>query len=163
MIVVKAGGNGIVDMQAMCADIAELTGGGEAAQDVGPIIVVHGGSHETNVISEKLGHPARFVTSVSGVVSRYLACRRLPPEDVCLLDQLIARRHHVLQDFPARQLCRQQCRVSDCHCHTGYQVSHARTHPPPAAGMSRGFHALADHHGPPPITPRPDNRRGARR
>jgi acetylglutamate/LysW-gamma-L-alpha-aminoadipate kinase len=79
MIVVKAGGNGIVDMQAMCADIAELAReagasqekGPGAAQDVGPIIVVHGGSHETNVISEKLGHPARFVTSVSGVVSRY--------------------------------------------------------------------------------------------
>ena len=35
------------------------------------IVLVHGGSHETNAISEKLGHPARFVTSVSGLVSRY--------------------------------------------------------------------------------------------
>jgi acetylglutamate/LysW-gamma-L-alpha-aminoadipate kinase len=33
--------------------------------------LVHGGSHETNVISEKLGHPPRFVTSVSGHTSRH--------------------------------------------------------------------------------------------
>lgn len=77
MIVVKAGGNGIVDMEAVCIDIADLTRQGEAsrvpgrAQSPGRIILVHGGSHETNVISEKLGHPPRFVTSVSGVVSRY--------------------------------------------------------------------------------------------
>jgi acetylglutamate/LysW-gamma-L-alpha-aminoadipate kinase len=32
---------------------------------------VHGGSHETNTISKKLGHPPRFVTSPSGHVSRY--------------------------------------------------------------------------------------------
>ena len=65
MIVVKAGGNGRLDMEAVCADVAELVKKGEQ------IVLVHGGSHETNVISEKLGHPARFVTSVSGHVSRY--------------------------------------------------------------------------------------------
>ncbi len=65
MIVVKAGGNGGLDMEAVCADIAELVQQGEQ------VILVHGGSHETNVISEKLGHPPRFVTSVSGHVSRY--------------------------------------------------------------------------------------------
>ena len=60
MIVVKAGGNGNLDMNAVCADIAELVARGEH------VVLVHGGSHETNVISEKLGHPPRFVTSVSG-------------------------------------------------------------------------------------------------
>jgi acetylglutamate/LysW-gamma-L-alpha-aminoadipate kinase len=65
MIVVKAGGNGDLDMAAVCADIAELVQQGEQ------VVLVHGGSHETNVISEKLGHPPRFVTSVSGHVSRY--------------------------------------------------------------------------------------------
>ncbi len=34
-------------------------------------MLVHGGSHETNVVSEKLGHPPRFVTSASGHSSRY--------------------------------------------------------------------------------------------
>jgi len=65
MIIVKAGGNGNLDMEAVCADIAELVRQGEQ------VVLVHGGSHETNVISEKLGHPPRFVTSVSGHSSRY--------------------------------------------------------------------------------------------
>jgi acetylglutamate/LysW-gamma-L-alpha-aminoadipate kinase len=49
----------------VCADIAELVQQGKQ------VVLVHGGSKETNVISEKLGHPPRFVTSVSGYVSRY--------------------------------------------------------------------------------------------
>jgi acetylglutamate/LysW-gamma-L-alpha-aminoadipate kinase len=65
MIVVKAGGNGDMDIEAVCADIAELVERGEQ------VVLVHGGSNETNVISEKLGHPPRFVTSASGYVSRY--------------------------------------------------------------------------------------------
>jgi acetylglutamate/LysW-gamma-L-alpha-aminoadipate kinase len=35
------------------------------------LAVVHGGSGETNTISEQLGHPPRFVTSPSGFTSRY--------------------------------------------------------------------------------------------
>lgn len=65
MIVVKAGGGKGLDMKAVCADVAELVARGEQ------VVLVHGGSHETNVISEKLGHPPRFVTSASGHVSRY--------------------------------------------------------------------------------------------
>ena len=65
MIVVKAGGNVGLDMEAVCADLAGLVQQGEQ------VVLVHGGSHETNVISEKLGHPPRFVTSVTGHVSRY--------------------------------------------------------------------------------------------
>jgi acetylglutamate/LysW-gamma-L-alpha-aminoadipate kinase len=65
MIVVKAGGNGKLDMDLICADVAAVAHQGQQ------ILLVHGGSHETNVISEKLGHPPRFVTSVSGHVSRY--------------------------------------------------------------------------------------------
>jgi acetylglutamate/LysW-gamma-L-alpha-aminoadipate kinase len=65
MIVVKAGGNVGLDVDAVCKDVAELVHQGRQ------IVLVHGGSDETNVISEKLGHPPRFVTSVSGYVSRY--------------------------------------------------------------------------------------------
>jgi len=65
MIVVKAGGSEGLNIEAVCADIAELVRQGEQ------VVLVHGGSHETNVISEKLGHPPRFVTSASGHVSRY--------------------------------------------------------------------------------------------
>lgn len=65
MIVVKAGGGSGLDMAAVCADIAELVHRGEQA------ILVHGASHETNLLSERLGHAPRFVTSISGHVSRY--------------------------------------------------------------------------------------------
>lgn len=65
MIVVKAGGNGDLDMDAICSDVAHLVLAGEQ------VVLVHGGSNETNLISEKLGHPPRFVTSVSGHVSRH--------------------------------------------------------------------------------------------
>jgi acetylglutamate/LysW-gamma-L-alpha-aminoadipate kinase len=65
MIVVKVGGSAGLDMEAVCADVAGLVQQGEQ------VVLVHGGSHETNTISEKLGHPPRTVTSVSGHESRY--------------------------------------------------------------------------------------------
>jgi acetylglutamate/LysW-gamma-L-alpha-aminoadipate kinase len=65
MIVVKAGGSKGINIQAVCADVASLAQNGEQ------VVLVHGSSHETNLISEKLGHPPRFVTSASGHTSRY--------------------------------------------------------------------------------------------
>lgn len=65
MIIVKVGGSEGIDLDAVCQDIADLHKSGQ------PIVLVHGGSHETNVIADKLGHPPVFVTSVSGYVSRY--------------------------------------------------------------------------------------------
>lgn len=65
MIVVKIGGAQGVALQYVCEDIAALVGSGQA------VIVVHGGSAETNQISEQLGHPARFVTTAQGFSSRY--------------------------------------------------------------------------------------------
>ncbi len=65
MIVVKVGGSEGVDLDRVCRDVASLVADGQR------LVLVHGGSHETNVLSEKLGKPPRFVTSVSGHVSRY--------------------------------------------------------------------------------------------
>jgi acetylglutamate/LysW-gamma-L-alpha-aminoadipate kinase len=65
MLVVKIGGSQGVGLDAVCADIVELVGQNQ------PVIVVHGGSAETNEISEKLGFPPRFVTNQSGFTSRY--------------------------------------------------------------------------------------------
>jgi acetylglutamate/LysW-gamma-L-alpha-aminoadipate kinase len=65
MIVVKAGGNGDLDTEAICNDVAELAQRGEQ------VVLVHGGSSETTRISQKLGHPPRFVTSPSGHSSRH--------------------------------------------------------------------------------------------
>ncbi len=65
MIVVKIGGTPGVNLDAVCSDIAAHVKNGQQ------IVVVHGGSGETNLISEQLGHPPRFVTAVSGFSSRY--------------------------------------------------------------------------------------------
>lgn len=65
MIVVKVGGGAGIDYDALCADIAELWAAGQR------LVLVHGGSHETNLLAEQLGHPPRFVTSPSGYTSRY--------------------------------------------------------------------------------------------
>lgn len=65
MIVVKMGGAEGIDVQALCSDVATLVQAGQR------VVLVHGGSHDTNVISTRLGHPPRFVTSVSGQQSRY--------------------------------------------------------------------------------------------
>jgi acetylglutamate/LysW-gamma-L-alpha-aminoadipate kinase len=65
MIVVKAGGSEGMNHSAVCTDVAALVQQGQQ------VVLVHGGSHETNVIAEQLAHPPRFVTSVSGHSSRY--------------------------------------------------------------------------------------------
>jgi acetylglutamate/LysW-gamma-L-alpha-aminoadipate kinase len=59
------GGTTGVNVGAVMADIAEHVKAGQK------MVVVHGGSGETNAISAQLGHPPRFVTSPSGFTSRY--------------------------------------------------------------------------------------------
>jgi acetylglutamate/LysW-gamma-L-alpha-aminoadipate kinase len=65
MIVVKVGGGKGISIEAVCQDVSTLVGRGER------LIFVHGASHETNLLSMALGKPPRFVTSISGVESRY--------------------------------------------------------------------------------------------
>lgn len=64
MIVIKIGGGEGIDPGAAAEDIARLDAGGTA------MVLVHGGSHPTNEISERLGHPPLFITSTSGQTSR---------------------------------------------------------------------------------------------
>ncbi|GAB4207147.1 MAG: [LysW]-aminoadipate kinase [Roseiflexaceae bacterium] len=65
MIVVKVGGGAGIDYGELCADLAQLHQAGRQ------VILLHGGSHETNLLAEQLAHPPRFVTSPSGFSSRY--------------------------------------------------------------------------------------------
>lgn len=71
MIVIKVGGGEGIDYHALCADLAAQWQAGERP------ILVHGGSHETNLLAERLGHPPRFVSSPSGYTSRYTDRRTL--------------------------------------------------------------------------------------
>jgi acetylglutamate/LysW-gamma-L-alpha-aminoadipate kinase len=65
MIVVKVGGSAGIDYDALCHDLATLWHEGRK------LVLVHGGSAETNRVAEALGHPPRFVTSPSGYTSRF--------------------------------------------------------------------------------------------
>ena len=65
MIVVKVGGSSGIDYDALCEDVAALWNEGQK------LILVHGGSAETNRVAEALGHPPKFVTSPSGYTSRF--------------------------------------------------------------------------------------------
>jgi [amino group carrier protein]-L-2-aminoadipate 6-kinase len=64
MIVIKIGGSEGIDLDAVCADAAQLAATGQQ------FVLVHGGSHRTNEVAEALGHPPQFVTSPSGYTSR---------------------------------------------------------------------------------------------
>jgi acetylglutamate/LysW-gamma-L-alpha-aminoadipate kinase len=59
------GGAAGVYLETIAADVAALVQRGQQ------VVLVHGGSDETNKLSEQLGHPPRFVTSPSGFTSRY--------------------------------------------------------------------------------------------
>jgi acetylglutamate/LysW-gamma-L-alpha-aminoadipate kinase len=65
MIIVKVGGSDGINYDAVCNDVADLWLSGQK------LILVHGGSSETNRIAELLGHPPKFVTSPSGYTSRF--------------------------------------------------------------------------------------------
>jgi len=61
MNVIKVGGSQGIDYDALCRDLTQYE----------RFILVHGGSGKLNEVSTKLGHPPRFVTSISGHESRY--------------------------------------------------------------------------------------------
>lgn len=65
MIVIKVGGSVGINYDLVCDDVAALVKEGHK------LVLVHGGSHETNVISERLGKPPRILTSPQGFTSRY--------------------------------------------------------------------------------------------
>jgi acetylglutamate/LysW-gamma-L-alpha-aminoadipate kinase len=64
IIVIKIGGGQGIDPAALAPQIAAL-----AATGVSPVIV-HGGSHETDLLATRLGHPPRRLVSPSGHESR---------------------------------------------------------------------------------------------
>jgi len=64
VIVIKIGGGEGIGLDSLCDDIAALRAAGER------LVIVHGASHATNVLSERLNHPAQTIVSPSGHTSR---------------------------------------------------------------------------------------------
>jgi len=71
MIVVKVGGSEGINYEAVARDAAALWKSGRK------LILVHGGSSETNKIAEALGHPPQFLTHPGGMTSRITDRRTL--------------------------------------------------------------------------------------
>lgn len=63
-IVIKIGGGEGIEPTALGPEIASLVREGHR------VVVVHGGSHETNVLAKALGHPTQTITSPGGRQSR---------------------------------------------------------------------------------------------
>src|SRR5947209_15111879 len=64
-LVVKIGGGAGITTVKIMHEIAQCVADGQH------LVVVHGASNLTNELSERLGHPARVITSPGGMVSRY--------------------------------------------------------------------------------------------
>lgn len=64
-LVVKIGGGAGIATATIVREIAECVADGQR------LVVVHGASDLTNALSERLGYPARMITSPGGMVSRY--------------------------------------------------------------------------------------------
>ena len=65
LIVVKMGGSAGIDQDRVAQDVSALTK--EGVQ----VVLMHGAGNEANVLGERLGHPAKHVTSPQGYTSRY--------------------------------------------------------------------------------------------
>jgi acetylglutamate/LysW-gamma-L-alpha-aminoadipate kinase len=65
MLVIKIGGSSGINLDAVCADVAALVKEGKQ------IVIMHGAGKETDALGEKLGYPAKHVTSPQGFTSRY--------------------------------------------------------------------------------------------
>ena len=63
-IVIKIGGGAGIDPTERSSEIAALVRDGHR------MVLVHGGSHETNERAAALGHPPRTITSPNGHQSR---------------------------------------------------------------------------------------------
>jgi acetylglutamate/LysW-gamma-L-alpha-aminoadipate kinase len=71
VLVVKVGGSEGIDYDAVCYDVAEIVRAGRR------LILVHGGSSQTSILAQTLGHPPQFITSPSGYTSRLTDLRTL--------------------------------------------------------------------------------------
>lgn len=63
--IVKIGGSRGIDLDAVCADVAAFSKEGK------PIVLMHGAGNDANELGDRLGHPAKHVTSPQGFTSRY--------------------------------------------------------------------------------------------
>src|SRR5688500_13503351 len=82
MLVVKVGGGTSLSIDGVVADIVSLRARGT------DLLLVHGGAQTTSQVAEALGHPAQFVTSETGHISRRTERRTLEIFEMVYCGQL---------------------------------------------------------------------------
>ncbi|HEY0736676.1 MAG TPA: [LysW]-aminoadipate kinase [Herpetosiphonaceae bacterium] len=85
MQVIKVGGALGPMLSNVCNDIHTLVGRGET------LVVVHGGSLDTNELADQLGQPIRYLTAPSGMRSRYTDPATLDVLTMAMLGRVKAR------------------------------------------------------------------------
>ena len=65
MLVIKIGGGAGIDYDAIFSNVKRLLEAGER------VVIVHGANEAMRIMSERLGHPPKMITSESGYESRY--------------------------------------------------------------------------------------------
>lgn len=65
MLVIKIGGSSGINLDLVCQDVTACVR--EGIQ----LVLMHGAGNEANLLGDRLGHPARHVTSPQGYTSRY--------------------------------------------------------------------------------------------
>ncbi|HYS71654.1 MAG TPA: [LysW]-aminoadipate kinase [Thermoplasmata archaeon] len=94
MMIVKVGGADGNDMDNVLIDVAPRK----------DYVLVHGGSHEVDTLAEALGRPPKFLTSPSGVVSRYTDAQTMEVFTMALAGKLNTQIVARLQSMGARAL-----------------------------------------------------------
>jgi len=62
IVVVKIGGSKGIELDLVCQNAAEIHKKGR------PIVLIHGGSHETDIIAKNLSHPSEYIQTNKGLV-----------------------------------------------------------------------------------------------
>ena len=106
MIVVKVGGGAGIDYDALCADIAALNAAGQQ------IVLVHGGSHETNLLAERVPVEHHRGTRVGAHLDTFAALDVGVEDDAALVRVLHQNEAHRRRAAAIRG--RQRHRLGQC-------------------------------------------------
>ena len=97
-IVVKIGGSNGVATTNIVREIAQCVANGQR------VVVIHGGSDLTNMLTERLGHRVRMITSPGGMVSRYTDSETLRIYAMAVAGQINTELVASLQQFGVNAL-----------------------------------------------------------
>lgn len=97
-LVIKIGGGAGVAIVNIVREVAQCVAHGQR------IVLVHGGSDATNMLSQRLDHPVRIITSPGGMVSRYTDSETLDIYAMAVAGQINTALVALLQQYGVNAL-----------------------------------------------------------